>query len=161
MVLVVCLGNICRSPTAEAAIREAADAAEVDLEVRSAGTGTWHLGEPPDARMRAAAAEVGLELSGTAERVGSDALDDADLVLAMDAANLSDLRRLADRVGSSTPIRLFREFDPDADGDGDLEVPDPYYGGPDGFDEVVEMCRRTAAAVVEHLTRDDGGAPGR
>ena len=154
MVLVVCLGNICRSPTAEAALREAAVDAGVDLEVRSAGTGTWHLGEPPDARMRAAAEAVGLELSGTAERVSSDALEDADLVLAMDATNLGDLRRLADHAGIDTPIRRFREFDPHAEDD--LDVPDPYYGGPEGFDEVVEMCRRTAAAVVEHVTRTQG-----
>lgn len=153
VVLTVCLGNICRSPTAEAALREAAAEAGVDLEVRSAGTGNWHVGEPPDARMRSAAAEVGLELSGTAEQVDADALREADLVLAMDRSNLAALERLALLADIDTPIRLFREFDPEADGG--LEVPDPYYGGTDGFAEVVAIARRTAREVVAHLTAAD------
>lgn len=156
VVLTVCLGNICRSPTAEAAIREAAATAGVELEVRSAGTGSWHIGSPPDARMTRAAAQVGLELSGAAAQVDAGDLDDADLVLAMDRSNLEDLRRLAESAGVTTPIRLFREFDPEADGE--LDVPDPYYGGEDGFVEVVAMVRRTAPHVVEHVTeqRDAG-----
>jgi protein-tyrosine phosphatase len=155
-VLVVCLGNICRSPTAEATIREAAAAVGADLEVRSAGTGSWHLGSSPDERMTQAAAEVGLTLDGVAEQVDAAALEDADLVLAMDRSNLADLRRLAAAAGIDTPIRLFREFDPEAGGE--LEVPDPYYGGPDGFVEVVAIARRTARAVVEHLTGVTGEA---
>lgn len=150
MVLTVCLGNICRSPTAAAALVEAAADIGLDLEVRSAGTGTWHLGNPPDARMHHAAARVGLELDGTAELVDAAALDDADLVLAMDRSNLADVERLAVDAGVTTPIRLFRTFDPEADEE-DVEVPDPYYGGDDGFVEVVTMCRRTARRVVEAL----------
>ncbi len=148
-VLMVCLGNICRSPTAEAAVREAADDAGVRVEVRSAGTGSWHLGAPPDARMRRAAAESGLTLGGTAEQVDAEAIAAADLVLAMDSANLAELHRLAEEHGLDTPIRRFREFD--AEADGDLDVPDPYYGGEDGFREVVEMCRRAAHGVVATL----------
>jgi protein-tyrosine phosphatase len=154
VVLAVCLGNICRSPTAEAALREAADRAGFPLEVRSGGTGNWHVGAPPDARMRHAAAEVGLHLDGTAAQVDAGDLADADLVLAMDRSNLADLRRLADATGVDTPIRLFREFDPDADGT--LDVPDPYYGGPDGFAEVVRIVRRTAAAVIAALANEEG-----
>jgi protein-tyrosine phosphatase len=152
VVLTVCLGNICRSPTAEAALREAAAEAGLDLDVRSAGTGDWHVGNPPDERMRRAAADVGLELSGTAEQVDADALRDADLVLAMDRSNLAALERLALLADIETPIRLFREFDPEADGA--LEVPDPYYGGPDGFTEVVAIARRTAREVVAHLAAE-------
>lgn len=161
VVLAVCLGNICRSPTAEAALRDAAVRSGVELDVRSAGTGAWHVGNPPDARMTEAAAEVGLELSGAAAQVDAADLDDADLVLAMDRSNLAELRRMADAAGVATPIRLFREFDPQADGD--LDVPDPYYGGPGGFDEVVAIVRRTAAEVVAHVaelhgvTADGGG----
>lgn len=158
VVLAVCLGNICRSPTAEAAIREAAALAGVDLEVRSAGTGSWHVGSPPDERMTRAAGDVGLELSGAAAQVDPSDLDDADLVLAMDRSNLTELRRMADHAGVTADIRLFREFDPDADPDADpddIDVPDPYYGGEDGFVEVVEMARRTAPHVVAHVT---GGA---
>jgi protein-tyrosine phosphatase len=153
VVLMVCLGNICRSPTAEAAVREAAAAAGVDLEVRSAGTGHWHVGKPPDARMRRAAAEVGLELTGAAAQIDADALREADLVLAMDRSNLAALQRLALLADVTTPIRLFREFDPDADGR--LDVPDPYYGGAEGFAEVVRIARRAAREVVVHLA---GGA---
>lgn len=149
VVLTVCLGNICRSPTAEAALREAAAEAGLDLEVRSAGTGGWHVGAPPDARMRRAAAQVGLHLDGTAAQVAAADLAAADLVLAMDRQNLADLERLAARSGIDTPIQLFRAYDPDADGD--LDVPDPYYGGPEGFTEVVRIARRTARAVVATL----------
>jgi protein-tyrosine phosphatase len=148
-ILTVCLGNICRSPTAEAALRQAAAEAGVDLEVRSAGTGSWHVGSPPDHRMRAAAAAVELHLEGEAARVTADDLRDADLVLAMDAANLDDLQRLAAAHDITTPIRRFRVFDPE--GPGDLDVPDPYYGGEDGFRAVVEMCRRTADALIAQL----------
>jgi protein-tyrosine phosphatase len=149
VVLAVCLGNICRSPTAEAALREAAEDAGVEVTIRSAGTGDWHVGKPPDERMRQAAAEQGLHLSGTADRVTPDDLAAADLVLAMDRANLADLEDIAGRVGLAPPLHLFREFDPDADGD--LDVPDPYYGGPDGFVEVVRMVRRTAPRIIDHL----------
>ncbi|MFP4635563.1 MAG: low molecular weight protein-tyrosine-phosphatase [Nitriliruptoraceae bacterium] len=156
VVLTVCLGNICRSPTAAAAIAEASAQAGVEVEVSSAGTGDWHLGSPPDRRMRAAAADEGLTLDGTAEQVDARRLADADLVLVMDHSNLADVQRLADAAGVEADIRLLREFDPQAQDD--LEVPDPYYGGPDGFTEVVAIARRTAAEVVAHLTpgRDQG-----
>lgn len=147
VVLAVCLGNICRSPTAEAALKEAARAIELDLIVRSAGTGDWHVGRPPDARMRAAAAAEGLHLDGVAEQVDAAAMDASHLVLAMDRSNLADLERLAARSRLATDIRLFREFDPLA-GD-DLDVPDPYYGGAAGFTEVVQIVRRTSRRVVE------------
>jgi protein-tyrosine phosphatase len=152
MVLTVCLGNICRSPTAEAALREAAADAGFDLVVRSAGTGGWHIASPPDRRMRQAAAEVGLTLDGAAEQVDARMLREADLVLAMDRSNLRDLERLAARADVDTPIHLFRDFDPDP---GDGEVPDPYYGGQDGFTEVVTIVRRTAREVVRRLANDE------
>jgi protein-tyrosine phosphatase len=154
IVLAVCLGNICRSPTAEAALKEAAEEAGLDLDVRSAGTGGWHVGAPPDERMTRAAAEDRLELRGAAAKVTAADLVEATLVLAMDRSNLADLERLADDAGVEAEIRLFREFDPEADGD--LDVPDPYYGGPDGFAEVVRMVRRTAGEVVAHLERELG-----
>ncbi|MEX2329054.1 MAG: low molecular weight protein-tyrosine-phosphatase [Nitriliruptoraceae bacterium] len=150
--LTVCLGNICRSPTAEAALREAAQQAGLDVEVRSAGTGSWHVGASPDPRMRAAAADDGLHLSGTAEQVTAAMIAESDVVFAMDRSNLADLHRMAQQDGVTTPIHLFREFDPDLTGHGSTaDVPDPYYGGPDGFAEVVRMCRRTARAVIDRL----------
>ena len=152
--LTVCLGNICRSPTAEAALVEAAASAGIEVEVASAGTGDWHVGHPPDPRMRAAADRVGLELRGTAAQVTADALARADLVLAMDRSNLADLQRLAATAGVTTRIELFRTFDPEPGpvlGVEADEVPDPYEGDTDGFDLVVAICRRTAAAVVDTL----------
>lgn len=159
VVLTVCLGNICRSPTAEAAIREVAAARGVPVEVRSAGTAGWHVGAPPDERMRVAAAAVDLVLSGGAEQATAEHLAAADLVVAMDRQNLADLQRLASSCGADTPIRLFRAFDEASLATGDLEVPDPYYGGPDGFDHVVALCRAAAAGVVAYLAgeRDDPG----
>lgn len=148
-ILTVCLGNICRSPTAEAALRDAAMRAGVALTVRSAGTGGWHVGNPPDARMRAAGTQAGLAVDGEAARVTREDLDDADLVVAMDRSNLADLERLATAAGIDTPIILFRDLDPDADPG--AEVPDPYYGGPEGFAEVVALCRRTAERLVAEL----------
>jgi protein-tyrosine phosphatase len=150
VVLTVCLGNICRSPTAEAALREAAQDAGLQLAVYSAGTGDWHVGRPPDERMSRAAAAEGLHLSGVAAQVTPVDLEAADLVLAMDRSNLADLHDLARQAGVDAQIRLYREFDPDATDD-DRDVPDPYYGGPDGFAEVVRMVRRTAPRVLAHL----------
>ncbi len=151
-VLTVCLGNICRSPTAQAAILEAAAEAGLDLEVDSAGTGDWHIGELPDERMRTAAAAAGLTLDSRARQVEPADLERYDLVLPMDHDNLRVLESMAG-AGSANDgtarIELFRTWDPRADGD--LEVPDPYYGGRDGFTEVVEICRRTAAALVQDL----------
>ena len=152
-ILTVCLGNICRSPTAEATLREAADAAGLEVRIDSAGTGAWHVGDPPDARMRAAGADVGLTIDGVAQRVELAALQEADLVLAMDRSNLRDLERVAESAGVRTPIVLFRDFDPQAAGT--AEVPDPYYGGPDGFAEVVQICRRTSERLVAALS--EGG----
>lgn len=146
-VLTVCLGNICRSPTAQAAILEAAAEVGLDLEVDSAGTGDWHIGELPDERMRTAAAAAGLTLDSRARQVEPADLERYELVLPMDRENL---RVLESMTGDGTArIELFRTWDPAADGD--LELPDPYYGGRDGFTEVVEICRRTAAALVQDL----------
>jgi protein-tyrosine phosphatase len=151
-VLMVCLGNICRSPTAEAAVREAAQAAGVDLHVDSAGTGAWHVGEPPDRRMTAAAAEDGLHLGGAARQVTVDDFDRFDLVIAMDRSNLRDLERLAPDDDARARLRLFRDYA----GETGQDVPDPYYGGPDGFREVVALVRRAATGLVDAIA--DGSA---
>ncbi len=146
-ILAVCLGNICRSPTAAAAIREAAAARGVEVEVDSAGTGSWHVGEPPDARMRQAATGLGLTIEGTARQVRSSDFNDFDLIVAMDRRNLEDLLEIAP-AHAVDRIRLFRSFDPEAP---DLEVPDPYYGGDRGFVDVVAMVRAAADGLVESL----------
>ncbi len=147
-VLAVCLGNICRSPAAEAAIREAADNAGLAIEVDSAGTGDWHVGGPPNPRMVAAGARAGLPIEGRARQVVASDLDDFDLVVAMDADNLADLQRLAGRHDATAHLRLFRSFDPAAAA---TDVPDPYYGQDRDFDDVVAMVRPAAAGLVAWL----------
>ena len=150
-VLLVCLGNICRSPTAEAAVREAATEAGLDLVVDSAGTGAWHVGNPPDSRMTAAAAEDDLRLSGSARQVTPDDFRDFDLVVAMDTSNRDDLLALAPDDDARARVRLFRDYA----GEADQGVPDPYYGGPDGFREVVGIVRRAARGLVASVQRGD------
>lgn len=150
-VLMVCLGNICRSPTAEAAVREAATEAGLDLEVASAGTGAWHVGEPPDRRMTAAAAEDGLVLEGAGRQVTAGDFADFDLLVAMDRSNRDDLLRLAPDDDARARVRLFRDYA----GEDDTDVPDPYYGGPDGFREVVAIVRRAARGLVDAVVRGD------
>lgn len=148
-VLLVCLGNICRSPTAEAALREALAEAGLDgVEVDSAGTGDWHVGRPPDARMIAAASAAGLRLDGTARQLARRDIDAADLVLVMDRSNLKAVRALAPEMATLGKVRLLREFEEGADDD---EVPDPYLGDEEGFARVVEITRAAASGVVRHL----------
>ena len=147
-VLAVCLGNICRSPAAEAAIAEAAAAVGADIEVDSAGTAAYHIGEPPDRRMRSAGSSAGLHIDGTARRFEPADFDRYDLIVVMDRSNLRDVLDQAPNESAADRVRLFRSFDPDAD---DLEVPDPYYGGPDGFRDVIVMVRRAAAGLVDQL----------
>lgn len=154
-VLLVCLGNICRSPTGEAALRLALDDAGLSdrVEVESAGTGAWHVGHAPDPRMVAAGTRRGLTLAGEARQVDLADFMTFDLILAMDRSNRDDLVALAPDVASGRKVRMLREFDPDADSE---DVPDPYYGGDDGFLRVVDMVRTAAAGVVAHIEEQLG-----
>lgn len=147
-VLMVCLGNICRSPTAEAALREAAEEAGIEVEVDSAGTAGWHAGDPPDPRSVAAARDVGLVVDGASRQVTATDFERFDLVVAMDASNARDLRELAPNDDAGARIHLLRDFQP---GHAGRDVPDPYYGGEQGFSDVVAMCREAAAGLVESL----------
>ena len=151
-VLTVCLGNICRSPAAEAAIVEAAADAGIELEVDSAGTGAYHIGNPPDERMQRAGAERGLSISGRARQFEPTDFDRFDLIVVMDRDNLRDVVAQAPDGAAVDRVRLFRSFDPAADA-GDLDVPDPYYGGAEGFSQVVDMVRRAAAGLVSEIDR--------
>lgn len=136
----VCLGNICRSPIAAAVL--AAELADLDVEVDSLGTGGWHVGEGADPRALAALQRAGYDLDHVARQASADVLADSDLVLAMDADNLADLRAMG------VDVVLIRDFDPAAVGQ---DVPDPYFGGEAGFDEVVEMIQATVAGVRARL----------
>ncbi|MBT8403490.1 MAG: low molecular weight phosphotyrosine protein phosphatase [Gemmatimonadetes bacterium] len=151
-VLFVCLGNICRSPLAEGVFRHRVEQAELTafFRIDSAGTGGWHVGDPPDPRSSATAASRGVSLDGQrARRVDPEDFGRFDWIVAMDRANLRDLERLRGRIaGAAAELVLLRDFDPEP---GDGEVPDPYYGGPDGFDRVFDLVDRSTAALLAHL----------
>ena len=153
-VLFVCLGNICRSPLGEGVLVHRLEEEGLSEQVRvdSAGTGAWHQGEPPDPRSKDVALRHGITLRGQARRVRTEDFHEFDYVFAMDGENLRDLRHLEAQADGSARLTLFREFDPVRDGD--LDVPDPYYSGPDGFDLMFEMIDRTCAAFVEHLVAE-------
>ncbi len=146
-ILFVCLGNICRSPTAEAVMRGlvAEHGLTAEFEIESAGTGDWHVGHPPDERATAAAAERGVRLDGTARQVTVADFDRYDLLVAMDRSNRDQLLRLAPDEPARERVRLLSEF-----GDGaEADVPDPYYGGVDGFEQVLDIVERSCAALLE------------
>jgi protein-tyrosine phosphatase len=145
-ILFVCLGNICRSPTAEGVMRRLIreNGLEHEIEVDSAGTGGWHIGAPPDARATEAAARRGTELAGSARRFDPERdFDRFDLVVAMDADNRRDLLALAPDDEARAKVRMFLA--------GDRDVPDPYYGGADGFDEVLDLVEEAAAELLDEL----------
>ena len=151
-ILFVCLGNICRSPAAEGVFLHLARAAGLShrFSVDSAGTGAWHLGEAAEARMRAAAGTRGIALPSAGRQVTAADFARFDLILAMDSSNLAHLRRLAP-AEHQNKIRLFRDYDPEDPG---ADVPDPYYGGPDGFEDVLDIVTRTGQALLAELARE-------
>ncbi len=149
-VCLVCLGNICRSPIAAVVLANRVAEARLPVVVDSAGTGSWHVGEPADHRALAALRRGGYD--GDAHRARQfhrSWFAERDLVLALDAANLADLRRLAPDDEARTRVRLLRSFDLEA-GD-DLVVPDPYWGDDSDFDEVLALVDRAAEGLVDAL----------
>ena len=154
-VLFVCLGNICRSPTAEGVVRviAAREFPALDIEVDSAGTADYHVGEPPDRRTLAAAQRRGYELSGLrARQVQPGDFSSFDLVLAMDRANLAELESQRTRDGTAR-IGLFLDYAPET---GVTEVPDPYYGAVEDFERVLDLCEAGARAMLATLANEKG-----
>ena len=121
--------------------------------VDSAGTGAWHVGDPPDARATAAAGARGVALDGAARQVTPDDFADHDLILAADRSNLRDLLGIAP-PGARDRIQLLRAYDPDSAGAPDLDVPDPYYGGDDGFEQVIDLIEAACRGLLEELRAD-------
>jgi protein-tyrosine phosphatase len=159
-ILFVCLGNICRSPTAEGVMRVLVAQAGMqdNIELDSAGTGSWHVGDPPDSRASAAARARGVELSGAARQVRPSDFAQFDLLAAMDSANLDQLLRMAPSEQARGKVHLLREFDPVSGDSRNLDVPDPYYGAAGGFDEVLDLVHAACAGLLEQL-RDGVRAP--
>ena len=130
-------------------VREAGLADE--FEIDSAGTGGWHVGNPPDARATESARRRGITLAGEARRVTREDFERYDLLLAADRENLAELRALAPNEESRSKARLLREFDPHSEGAPDLDVPDPYYGGPDGFEDVLDLVEAACRGLLEEV----------
>jgi protein-tyrosine phosphatase len=151
-ILFVCLGNICRSPTAEAVFRAIAarEAPDLAVQVDSAGTAGYHLGEPPDRRTLEAAARRGYDLSSRRARIVEPRdFEHFDLILAMDRHNLSVLERRAP-PHTRERLRLLLEFAPET---GVSEVPDPYYGGPNGFEDVLDLIETASRGLCQALRK--------
>lgn len=155
----VCLGNICRSPTAEGVFRRLVHDANLDgqFEIDSAGTAAYHVGESADARSCAAAHRRGYELAGKGRQFQVRDFDVFDYVLAMDADNLRALRQLAPNDAARRKIQLLREYDPTAPAG--AEVPDPYYGGAAGFDNVIDICERACTGLLNHIRSASASGP--
>lgn len=155
-ILFVCLGNIVRSPLAENLFRHLSEQAGVGDKyiTDSAGTAAYHVGDPPDRRMRQVAARHGLEYTGSGRQVRPDDFREFDLVIPMDQNNYADLMAMAP-PGAKDKVRLLREFDPEAGED--KSVPDPYYGGIDGFEHVYTLVERSSRELLRRL--EDGEVP--
>ena len=152
-VLFVCLGNICRSPLAEGIFYHLVESRGVGdrFRVDSAGTGAYHAGERPDSRSIAVASDHGIRLSGVARQVAPDDMVRFDVIVAMDRSNRRSLERMRGHGAHSgnAEIVMMRDFDPEPGGP---DVPDPYYGGPDGFERVYGILERCCGRLLDALT---------
>ncbi len=153
-VLFVCLGNICRSPAAEGTFRHLVEEQGLAdrFEIDSAGTGAYHTGEPPNANSRRAASRRGIQLGGRARQFKSRDFEKFEYIFTMDASNHRDVLALARSDAQREQVRMFRQFDPNAAGAKTVpDVPDPYYGGEAGFDNVQDIMLATSRDLLEWL----------
>ena len=147
----VCLGNICRSPLAQGVFQDLVNREKINQKifVSSAGTGNWHIGNLPDERMRQTAQSKGIKLESRAQQFQSKDFNRFNLILAMDHSNLIRLSEIAPSSLPPDKLMLFRSFDPESNDDQD--VPDPYYGGAKGFEEVYSMVKRTCPPLLDYI----------
>jgi len=150
----VCLGNICRSPLAKAVFRNKVEEAGLDdhFEISSSGTSNYHVGEKADNRMRQTAERHGLSLEDhRGSQFQAEDLEAYDHIFAMDKSNLNDILHLDEDDEYGAKVRLFREFDPEP---GDYQVPDPYHGGREGFENVYDIVERTSDMLLHRLVEE-------
>ncbi len=153
--LFVCLGNICRSPAAEAIFSTMAEKAGLKLDIESAGTSAYHCGEPPDRRMRQALAKRGYETRSTAQAIAEHHIESFDLILAMDEQNFMNLRRFfSHKPELLSKIVRICDFGSERFAH-HHEVPDPYYGGQDGFELVIDLLEDACAEILRRLLEQD------
>ena len=147
----VCLGNICRSPLAQGIFQDLVNREKLDQKIfiSSAGTGNWHIGNLPDERMRQTAQSKGIKLESRAQQFQSKDFNRFNLILAMDHSNLIRLSEIAPSPLPPNKLMLFRSFDPESNDD--QNVPDPYYGGAKGFEEVYSMVKRTCPPLLDYI----------
>ena len=156
-ITVVCLGNICRSPIGEVVLRDRIERAGLSdkVTVDSAGTGDWHVGMGADPRTLAVLDAHGYEHAHAARQITPNWFADIDLVLAMDESNYVNLERLIARSGQDSELRMMRSYDPDLahldEPHPGLDVPDPYFGGDEGFETVLKMIEQAADGLVSDL----------
>ena len=142
------MGNICRSPLAHAVFEDMAAGEGVDVFVESCGMDAWHVGEPADSRMRETAGKHGVRINHYARKFQPSDLDDYDLIIPMDKGNLRDLKRYM-QPEHEDKVVMMRDWDPQGPG----EVPDPWYGGPEGFETVYTIVERTSRALLEDVKK--------
>ncbi len=151
-IIFVCLGNICRSPTGEGVFQHLVNERGLQsyFQIDSAGTSAFHIGEPANSKSQWTANQHGIKLNSRASKFTSQDLEEYDLIIAMDHDNLQNIKQL-DKTGNySDKIRLMRDFDPDP---GDGAVPDPYYGGMKGFENVFQIVKRSCEALLDLLEK--------
>jgi protein-tyrosine phosphatase len=153
-VLFVCMGNICRSPLAEGVFRQQVTKAGLAARftIDSAGTSAYHVGDPPDPRTTRVARARGIELAGKARQIRASDLHDFDYVLVMDEQNMARVQQLGNNAQATAEVRMLRDFDEDASDDRD--VPDPYYGGARGFEDVHDIVERACARLLDHIRKE-------
>lgn len=151
-IVFVCLGNICRSPTAEGLMQHLVHEAGLDnyFEIDSAGTSAWHAGEPANSKSKRVAAAHGVALRSRARQIDVRDFSYYDLLIAMDNENYENLLRMADTEEQKSRICKLREFDPEPE---DGQVPDPYFGGAEGFENVYQIVKRSCEHLLEVLRR--------
>lgn len=153
-VLFVCLGNICRSPMAEGHFARFVKDNNLQgmISCDSAGTSSYHIGELPDSRMRQTALKYGISLTSRARQLTKNDLNEFDYIIAMDSSNYQNILFLQEAAeGTKAQIFMMRTFDPEYK---DSDVPDPYYGGDDGFDNVYNILKRSAANLLEFIRKE-------